>query len=111
MHKVSGNKDKNNESAADETHEIFRDNNIMGRKMRRGQGCSQRPGQQMEIHRDEQTAKKNTPGIISRKKHKSDDAGDPEQDPVCSGDKYQYSLLNFHLGNVRLSLKISVPFL
>ena len=51
-------KDKNDESAADETQEIFRDNNIMGGKMRWGQGCSQRPGQQMEIHRDEQSAKK-----------------------------------------------------
>ena len=101
MHKVSGNKDKNNESAADETHEIFRDNNIMGGKMLRTQGCFQRPGQQMEIHRDEQTAKKNTPGIISGKKHKSDNAGGNKQNPVCSGDKYQYPLLNFHLGNVR----------
>jgi len=101
MHKVSGNKDKNYESAADETQEIFRDNNIMGGKMRRGQGCSQRPGQQVKIHRDEQTAKKNTPGKISGKKHKSDNTGDNKQNPVCSGDKYQYPLLNFHLGNVR----------
>ena len=73
---MSGNEDKNNESAADKTHEIFRDNNIVGGKMRRGQGCSQRPGQQMKIHRDKQTAKKNTPGKISRKKNKSDGAGD-----------------------------------
>ena len=107
---MSGNKDKNYESAADEAHEIFCDNNIMGGKMRRGQGCFQRPGQQMEIHRDEQTAKKNPPGIIGGKKHKSDDAGDNKQYPVRSGDKYQYPLLNFHLGYVQLSLKIYVLF-
>ena len=89
MHNVSSNKDKNNESAADETQEIFRDYNIMGGKMRRGQGCSQRPGQQMEIHRDEQTAKENTPGIIRGQKKESENAGGNKQNPVCSGDKFQ----------------------
>ena len=69
--------------------------------MRRGQGCFQRPGQQMEVHRDEQSAKKNTPGIVSGEKHKCDNAGGNKQNPVCSGDKYQYPLLNFHLGDTR----------
>jgi hypothetical protein len=43
----------------------------------------------MEIHRDEQTAKENTPSIISREKKESDNAGGNKQNPVCSGDKYQ----------------------
>ena len=111
MHEVSGNKNKNDEPAANEAHKIFCNNHIMGGKMGRRQGCSQRPRQQMEIQRDEQTAKKNTPGIIGGKKHKSYHAGDNKQNPVCSGDKYQYPLFNFQLGNVRLSLKISVLFL
>ncbi len=98
---MSGNEDKNNKSAGDETHEIFSDNNIMGGKMRRGECCSQRSGQQMEINRNEQAAEKNPSGITGGKKHKSHHAGDNKQNPVRSGDKYQYPLFNFHLENTR----------
>ena len=65
----------------------------------------------MEIHGDEQSAKKNTSGIIRGEKYKTEDACGSKQYPVSARDKYQYPLLNFHLGNVQLSLKIFVLFL
>lgn len=101
---MPGNEDKNDKPAGNEAQEIFCDNNIMGRKMRRGESRSQRAGQHVEIHRDEQTAEKNPPGISGGKQHKSQKGSRCEQNPVRSRDKYQYPLLNFHLDNTWLPL-------
>ncbi len=63
--------------------------------MRGGQCFSQRTGQQMEIYGNQQTAKKDAPGKISGQKHEPQNTGCQKQDPVRTGDKCQYALLNF----------------
>ena len=79
--------------------------------MRGCQGSFQRPGQQVKINRNKQTAKKNPSGKISSYEHKPHDTGDNEQDPVCADDKSQYSLLNFHLYNFRALFMTRAMFL
>ena len=85
---MPGNEDKNDKPAGDEAQEIFCDNNIMGRKMRRGQCCSQSAGQQMEINRNKQAAEKNPSGVAGGKEYKSHKGSCNKQNPVRSGDKY-----------------------
>jgi hypothetical protein len=57
----------------------------------------------MKVRGDQQSATHDSQSEIDGQQNKPSQASDAKQDPVATGNKFQYALLNFHLDGIFLS--------